>query len=285
MTPGYGWTDRQPIASIVAVIAVLVHSNLFIATAATGVAVTTTVLASHPLDPIALGIVFSTTLFVYSVNRVTDIEEDTQNVPTRAAFTQRYGRPIAAVGSLLYLGAVVVAVAIGLPMVEFLVLPLVAAVLYSVLGLKRVLLVKNLLVGIAWGIIPLGIGVYYGILWTVEILFLSGIVTVMITVAAAIFDIKDIEGDREAGVRTIPIVFGVHETQVFAAAVTLAVAATVIGSIVAGVVPVSFAVLLGFFAYVLAYIPFSSPDRGPLFYGFVVDGEHIFLAALVLLVG
>jgi 4-hydroxybenzoate polyprenyltransferase len=260
----------------------LVHSNLLISIAATGVAVTTTRLLGRPLDPVPLFIVFAAALFVYSFNRVADLAEDEQNVPARAAFTRRYGRVIFGLGSLCYGLAILVAVLQGLPLVEFLALPLVAAVSYSLGRLKRLLLVKNLLVGAAWAAVPLGVGVYYGVLWTVEVWVLAVVVGAMLTAAAAVFDVKDLAGDRAAGIRTVPIVFGPSATRRLAAATAVAVAAG-IGLVVAlGLVPGRFLVLLALPAYVLAYVPVATPDRGPLFYGFVVDGEHIVLAGLVL---
>jgi 4-hydroxybenzoate polyprenyltransferase len=275
--------DEHPVtAPLVAALAFLVHSNLFISAAATGVALSTMLLAGLSPDPIALFIVFAATLFVYSLNRITDLDEDRTNVPNRADFTERYGRPILVAGVTLYLAAIGAAFALGLPGAPFLVLPAAAAALYSLFRVKRLLLVKNLIVGISWGIIPLGVAVYYGIGLTPEIAVLSAFFTVMLTVAAAVFDIKDIEGDRAEGIRTVPIAFGLRKTRLGALAVT-AIVAVCVGVLVAvGVVPRRFLVLLAFLGYVAAYVPFATQDRGSLFYGFVIDGEHVFLAALVI---
>jgi 4-hydroxybenzoate polyprenyltransferase len=269
------------VAPVLTAVAVLVHSNVFISLSATGVALATILLVDLPPEPLPLGIVFVATLFVYSLNRLTDAAEDATNVPERAAFTERHGRKVLAVGATLYLGAVALAFVRGLPMAEFLLLPVAVAVLYSVGRLKRVLLVKNLLVGAAWGVIPLGVGVYYGVLRSVEILFLSGFFAAMLTVAAAVFDIKDIEGDRSEGIRTVPIVFGPQATRVGAGLATAAVAVAVVAAVLADALPPAYLVLLGFLGYVAAYVPFATRKRGSLFYGFVVDGEHTFLAVLV----
>lgn len=264
-------------------LAILVHSNVWISLAATGVAVTTIRLLDRPLDPLPLFVVFAATLFVYSFNRIADLTEDARNVPDRAAFTRRYGRWLFVLGTLLYLAAGVLAVVRQLPMAEFLVLPAVVAVCYSSGGLKRLLLVKNLLVGLAWGAIPLGVGAYYGILWRVDLWLLAAVVVVLLTVAAAVFDIKDVPGDRAAGVRTLPVVYGPRSTRILAAVGTLAVAAGIGLGVIAGVVPRRYLLLLAWPVYVLAYVPLATRDRGPLFYGFVVDGEHVAVAALVVL--
>jgi len=275
--------DLDPIpAPFVALAAFLVHSNLFISLAATSVALSTVLLVELAIDPIAPFIVFAAAFFVYSLNRITDLEEDQQNVPGRAAFTERYGTVLFAAGVLLYLTAIAGAIALGIRGAPFLVLPAVVAALYSLFRVKQLLLIKNLIVGVSWGIIPLGVGVYYGIGFPNEILFLSAFFTVMLTVAAALFDIKDIEGDQEEGIRTIPLAYGPEATRIGAITVTAVVAVGVVVSVVVGIVPSQYLTLLGFLAYVTAYTPFATPDRGALFYGFVIDGEHVFLALLVL---
>ncbi len=257
------------------------HSNLFVSFSATGVALTTVLLAGLTVDLIPLFIVFVVTLFVYSLNRVTDIAEDEKNVPRRARFTRRYGKPLLITGTVLYLAALVLAFALDLRGAPFLLLPLVVGAVYSLARAKRVLLVKNLIVGGAWGAVPLGVGVYYGVLFTPEILFLAFFFFVSVTVAAALFDIKDIEGDRREGIRTVPIAFGPRATRIAAFVVVLALLPPV--AVAVYLLSWEFVVLLGFLGYVLAYIPFATRDRGSLFYGFVIDGEHVFVAVLSVL--
>jgi 4-hydroxybenzoate polyprenyltransferase len=268
-------------AALGSAVAFLVHSNLFISIAATSVALSTMLLAGISPDFLPLFIVFAATLFVYSLNRITDIEEDKQNVPTRAAFTERYGRALLVAGTALYVIAIAGAIALGLPGAPFLLLPLVAAASYSLFRVKQLLLVKNLIVGVSWGIIPLGVGVYHGTGPTVEIVSLAAFFTVMLTVAAAVFDIKDIEGDRREGIRTVPIAFSPRATRRGALVVTIVVAIAVVAAVASGIVPRRFLVLLSFLAYVAVYIPLATPDRGPLFYGLVIDGEHVFLTIVV----
>jgi 4-hydroxybenzoate polyprenyltransferase len=263
------------------VVATLVHSNLYISAAAASVAVSTMLLAGYPLEPVPVAIVFAATMFVYSLNRITDLDEDEQNVPGRAAFTRRYGRPVLALSVCAYLGAVGLALAWELPRVEFMALPPLVGGLYSLGRLKRLFLVKNLLVGAAWGVIPLGVPVYFGADPTVEAAVFAGYVTVMLTVAAVVFDIKDIEGDRQRGIRTVPVRFGPRVTRVVAGAATVTAAGVVAGLVVAAVLSRMFLALLAVNAYVLAYTAVATPERGSLFYGFVADGEHLFLALLL----
>jgi 4-hydroxybenzoate polyprenyltransferase len=260
---------------------VLVHSNLLISTAATSVALSTILLVGLSIDPIPIFIVFAVTMFVYSLNRLSDLEEDEQNVPGRATFVKQYGRLLFVIGVALYLAAIGLAVYWRLPRAQFLAIPLVVAVLYSYLGGKQLLLVKNLLVGGSWGLIVVGVGVYYGQLRNTLLLFFAGYVTVMLTIAAVVFDIKDIEGDRAEGIRTVPNVYGPATTRRVSAAATAVVALGVLGAVLLGPLPRYVLLLELFSLYVFVYCLFATRDRDPLFYGLVIDSEHILLAAVL----
>lgn len=260
----------------------LVHSNVFISLAATSVAVSTIILAGFELDPLPLFIVFAVTMFVYAFNRLADIEEDEQNVPNRADFVQRFGKPLLVVGILLYGIATVVAIVVDIPGAPAMAIPLFVAVLYSLVGLKRVLLVKNALVGLSWGLIPLGVGFYYGDPMRVDVLFMVGFITASLTIAAMVFDIKDIAGDSAEGISTVPVLFGVSWTRRLAVASILVLTAITGAMILVGPLEWVYAFLLVFLAYMVGYSIVADESYGPLFYGFVIDGEHLFLAVLLL---
>ncbi|MXV60724.1 prenyltransferase [Natronorubrum sp. JWXQ-INN-674] len=274
--------NRAWLSSVQHGLRLLVHSNCFISLATMSVVITTVILTELSVEPLPLFIVFAATLFVYTVNRFTDLEEDEENVPDRASFTKRYGRHLLALGVGCYVAAIGITVIRGLPGAIYLLLPLVVAALYSLGGVKQLFLVKNVFVGLAWGLIPLGVGYYYQQLWSLEILVMTGYVTAMITIAAVIFDIKDIPGDREEGIATVPNRFGPRSTRRYSQAANVAVAAVVIALVVGTGLSHAFLALLAMNGYVAAYIPFATPDRGPLYYGFVVDGEHVFLAVVTL---
>jgi 4-hydroxybenzoate polyprenyltransferase len=267
-----------PVSAVTSVLLFFVHSNLLISLSATGVAVSTIVLADLPFDIVPLFIVFAVTLFVYSFNRLTDLAEDAQNVPTRASFVEQYGTVLLAVGGVLYLAATALAVVRGIPGAPAMVVPLAVAVLYSVVGVKRILLVKNLLVGLSWGVIPLGVGVYYERLLSTDILFMFIFTTAALTIAAVVFDIKDIEGDRAEGISTVPLVVGVERTKQVAAIGSVALGVSVAALVVAGRLHLQYLLLVPFTGYMAAYSLLARVDRTPLFYGFVIDSEHIFLA-------
>lgn len=258
----------------------LVHSNLLVAMAATGVAVTTLGVLSLPVDPIPLAFVFVATLFGYTVNRFTDRAADAQNVPDRAAFVEAYGEPLLGIAGLGYLGGIAVTAAWWPSILPVALVPGIATALYAT-DAKRVFLVKNGLVGLTWACIPLGLGLYYGRPADPGILSMAAVIGALIGIAAVVFDIKDIAGDRAVGTRTLPVVVGPRSTRRLAAAATVCVIPLIL--IPAAIVSWRFLALLAYPAYLLAYLPFASTGRGALFYGLVVDGEHVAVGVLVAL--
>lgn len=259
-----------------------VHGNLVVSLAATSVAATTAVLVDAPLDPLALFVVFAATLFVYSADRVADADVDAANLPGRAAFARRHGRTLVAASTLLYVTVVALAAARGVRYVEFLALPFVAVGVYSGLRAKRVFLAKNLLVGGAWAAVPLGVGAHTRRLDDPRVWLLAAWVGAVITVAAVVFDVKDVPGDRAAGIDTIPVRHGPAAARRVAAVANAALALAVGTVVAAGLLPSRFLVLLALHVHVAAYVPFATPDRTALFYGLVVDSEHVVLALVVL---
>ena len=271
-----------PLRVLVALARRAVHTNLVVSLAATSVAVTTAVLVDAPLDPLALLVVFAATMFVYTADRVADVDADAANLPGRAAFARRYGRPLLAASTVLYAVAVALAATRGVRYAEFLALPVVAVAVYSGLRAKRVFLAKNLLVGAAWAAVPLGVGAHARRLGDPQVWLLASWVGAVITVAAVVFDVKDVPGDRAAGIDTIPVRCGPATARRVATVANAVLAATVLALVATGVVPSCFLVLLALHAYVAAYVPFATPDRSALFYGLVVDGEHVVLVLVVL---
>ncbi|MHB9288169.1 UbiA family prenyltransferase [Halobacteriales archaeon Cl-PHB] len=265
-------------------LAALVHSALLVSVAAASVAVTTMALAGFAVRPEPPFLVFGATLLVYSLDRVADVDADARTVPSRVAFVRRYGQHCLLAGGLLYAAGGAIVLVQRPALAPLLLLPLVAIGLYAVAGLKRRLLVKNAVVGASWGLVPLGVGRYLGDAWRVEVLVLAGWVTWHITVAAMVFDLKDVAGDRAEGVRTVPTVSGPATTRRVAQVANAALATLVVATVTTGLVPHTFLVLLVVHGYVAAYVAAASIDRGPLFYGLVVDGEHALLAALALAV-
>lgn len=256
----------------------LVHSNLVIAAAATGVGVTTIGVASLPFEALPLLFVFVASWFAYTANRFTDRSTDRRNLPDRARFIDRYGRGILLFASLGYLGMVALVARLEPWMLPVAVVPPIAIAAYATGLASRHFAIKNGLVGLAWAAIPLGLGRYYGVLTDPAVLVHAATVFVFLAIAAAVFDIKDIEGDRVAGSRTLPVLVGPDRTRRFAMFGVAIMAVPI--SLASVTVSLRLAVLGVYLAYLLVAIPFADPDRGPLYYGLVIDGEHVLVGGI-----
>jgi 4-hydroxybenzoate polyprenyltransferase len=220
-------------------------------------------------------------LFVYTLNRFTDLEEDEQNTPQRVAFIRTHGTSLLAVSGVLYLGGLWLVLARNLMTVIFTVFPVVVGVLYSVSRIKYILFMKNLLVGLSWGTIPFVVAAYVDHPWTREILLLAIFFSVMMIISTIVFDIKDIEGDRAAGIRTLPNLYGLRWTQLFCHTLNGSLGLAVSSLVLTGIVSWEFSVLVVVNLYVFSYLLLADPDRGPLYYGVIVEGAYIILMMVV----
>lgn len=163
---------------------------------------------------------FLMTFFIYGLNKLTDINEDAINTPERAKLIKK----IVPIFKFSLVSSFILALLLSslanflaLPLLLF---PLVSGTLYSVKffpnlpRLKDILGVKNIIIALAWAIcstllpaIFLPEKRYIAIIAVFYFFFLKSFIN------AVLFDIRDIEGDRISGVRTIPVVFGRQKTK------------------------------------------------------------------------
>ncbi len=241
------------------------------------------VLLELPFDFVPMFLIFSETLFVYNLNRQTDLLEDEINVPERTNFVKYYGRPIFYISILLYLLTLFIAFSHSFSTFIFVLFPIVIGVLYSIFRLKRFLITKNLLVGISWGTIPVVVGCYFNRMDICVLIFYL-FFSVEFFINTIIFDVKDMKGDKLHKIRTLPNVIGLKRTKYLLYFVNTLSALFLLLAIIKDILsPLSY-VLFFFLGYVFLYIFYSKENNKTLYYGIFVDGEFIFLGVLVFLV-
>lgn len=160
--------------------------------------------------------------FIYLYNKVTDISEDSHNIK---------GQPIDQKALKKTWIASYVCLLIPLPyllqwpslIVLYTVLALILGYGYSkkfiigkyVVRLKNIIFIKNFTSGLCWGafatLVPMlyhqhTFGEYELIKWANY--------TVMIFIIEAIWDIRDIEGDKKENIRTLPNTWGIRPTKI-----------------------------------------------------------------------
>lgn len=167
---------------------------------------------------IAFSFLFS---FIYIFNKATDLKEDTVNISGLPIAAQHYRRVmiISLICFLLPLPFL-----FEWPNLLYLYLGLsVVGYLYSVplriIGLhqrlKDILFVKNAVSAASWGAIPALVPALYNdqtlslsafILWLNYFIFIFAV--------EVVWDIRDIDGDKASGVKTLPNVFGVWPAKI-----------------------------------------------------------------------
>ena len=216
----YGYSVPDPTELVETAVKVAVHASVLDGLVAATKVVVVSLLLSVSLSP-ALALAALVAFSVYGSNKLVD-DEDELNCPDRAAFVDRYRGPLL-VGALGAYGvALVLAGLEGLDSFVLTLVPLVAALLYSVewvpvaggKRLKDVLFVNTALVAAAWAVyvtfIPLA--------WTDAAVAPNAIVLclfffVQTVVAGEVLNARDVAGDRAEGVSTLSTVFGVARTR------------------------------------------------------------------------
>lgn len=274
----------------------LVFSSLYLSLAAAGMAWCSCtfqgIACSLPITLVLSLVVFS----VYNLNRKTDQAEDALNHQRRFSFTRRFERPlfIAALGSYT-LAAAIALVSGALPALTAVMIPLTCGIVYSarifpsryrVRRLKEIPLVKNILVSIAWGATFALIPVTFSRLPPDQNTLLVFLFIFSWTFIASVLpDIRDMEGDFQVGVVTIPVVLGITKTKVLLTAVNLVAGTVVITMGVPTQPRVSAVLLICSLAYSQACIlAMDRTGTADFLCDVVSDGQFLVLGALFLAV-
>jgi 4-hydroxybenzoate polyprenyltransferase len=217
------------------------------------------------------------------MDRYLGADEDEENMPRRTRFVRKYGAFFFYSSILMYLISLILTVDTGLTAFSLTLFPVLLSILYSPLNLKKYIFVGNMIVGIAWGSVPLFIGSYYGEILAPEITFLSFFFTISWFRNATIFDIKDVKGDLVEGVRTIPNTYGIANTKFIAFLINIGLMITWLILILIGPLSYEFLVLISFHLYVLGYAQLLNNEKGEYYYSVIIDGECKALALFVAL--
>ena len=154
---------------------------------------------------------------IYSLNKLTDIKEDSVNVPDRAGFIEKNKRFVTWATIVSYIAALSLSF-LQNPLSVFVILfPFCMGIVYSIkiLGfrLKDITGIKNIVVALPWAVIGTFLPLAISFREFVVILLIFYLFFIKCFINTVLFDIRDIEGDRMSGVRTIPVVFGRKKTK------------------------------------------------------------------------
>jgi len=151
-------------------------------------------------------------LSVYSLNLITDLEEDAVNKGYKNMENKK--SIILFISVVSYIAALIIGGIENLRSIPILLIPFITGLLYSVkiknFRLKNLFVGKNLTVSISWSLevslLPYLIKSSSVVFFLLIFVFIKGMINTIL------FDLRDVEGDAKAGVETIPVKLGKYRT-------------------------------------------------------------------------
>jgi 4-hydroxybenzoate polyprenyltransferase len=185
-------------------------------------------------------IVFAVTFSIYNLNNIYDRDEDQVNAPRKAVFVRNHRQVIGGLVVAAYLTGLGISFLGGpyAPVVTL--IPLLAGIIYSIdlIRAKDIVVLNTAIVSAALAGTVVALPLVFQHRFPVVpslLLFMCFLLKFAITVELC--NIPDIDGDRAAGVSTLPVVFGVRRTKVILYGLETVAFALVIVSIVYTSVP------------------------------------------------
>jgi 4-hydroxybenzoate polyprenyltransferase len=168
--------------------------------------------------------VFLMTFSVYSANKLTDIEEDAINRPDRADFLEGREEIILFLSIYAFLISALITYASEHIAILILFIPFIANCFYSIRlhprlpRLKDIPFVKNIVVGLSWALVCTLMPLCASnpdidsdlIISSASVIYLM---LIKDFINSTLCDLKDMSGDMENGVQTIPVVLGLKKTR------------------------------------------------------------------------
>jgi 4-hydroxybenzoate polyprenyltransferase len=229
----------------------------------------------------------------YMMNRSAEMDIDATSHPERTSYLAKRRRVLPGIVAGAFLIGYALAATVGLVFFAALLVPLVLSLLYSVgskhlvrfigtQNLKQKLLLKNVSISLGWSLIPVLVGFYFGG-FDAALLLLCPLVFLRLMTNTIIFDIRDTDGDRENGVKTLPTELGVSRSFHVAGIIDAASAVYLVLIIVAGLVP-SYAatlVVLPIYSSVYRWAAIRKRLNMSIICDVMADAEYIFWGPLI----
>jgi 4-hydroxybenzoate polyprenyltransferase len=229
----------------------------------------------------------------YMMNRGRELEQDTLSNPARTSYLSGRGRYLPFISGACFAVGYAFAATVNAFFFVALLLPLALSLLYSVgsrrlvavIGasrLKEKLMVKNLVISFSWALIPALVALYY-LDAGLPVVSLGGFIFLRLMVNTLLFDVRDAEGDRSAGISTVPTVYGQERTFALMGLLDLAAAAYLALAVLLRLLPDYSLVMLALPLYSLWYRYMARARRFSLGFvcDFLADGEYVLWAPLI----
>jgi 4-hydroxybenzoate polyprenyltransferase len=270
----------------------LMFTSIFVGFAGGGMVYVAAFVQGVTCGAVPIVIMFLVGFSVYNLNRKTDEAEDAINRADRYSFTKRFEKHLFFAALITYGLALAIATFYGIAAILVILIPLVLGVLYSIpclppstgyRRLKEIPVVKNLVVGFAWGttltLIPL-------LVTNTPVSMVTAVTFVFFFtyafIASTLPDIRDREGDAQAGVRTIPVVIGEERTLTLITLmnIIIGVGATVISAVFLSLVTASVFSISTLYLH-LCIRNFTGAKRKDIACDILTDGQFLIIGLLI----
>ncbi|WP_321421977.1 UbiA family prenyltransferase [uncultured Methanobacterium sp.] len=242
--------------------------------------------------PLSYSLILSTFLVIYSVygiNKITDAEADQLNAPERSDLISSHEKLFKYTIVSAYVLAVIIGLLYGWKVLLIFLFPLLAGMIYSIKitpripRLKDIFAVKSLIVALSWTVGNTFLPIVGYDINTMVILLIFYLFFIKSFINTVLFDLMDVEGDRETGTRTIPVVMGKLHTIKLLLVLNSTLLIMVHISMVYGlfqilIIPLIFCIIYGY-----SYILYFSRNKNRLQMDILVDGEWILIVFISLL--
>ena len=263
----------------------LTSTSIFIALNASIVAAFSSLLYGVEVKPIILLIAFLATFSVYNMNRATDRAEDSINRPRVASRSLLFFLVPSMIASA---SCLLLSASVGTQALSVIVTSLIASIFYSVKlspsipRLKEIVGLKSVLVAFSWGFTGALLPASSQAVDVAKMVMAFTYIFIQILVNTILCDIRDMDGDRASGVKTIPIALGLSATKKLLFIVNTLMFPWILYCLTQGLflkyVP---ALFFGVgYGYLIIYV-FSRKGCNRLLVELAVDGEWIPLVALI----
>jgi len=163
---------------------------------------------------------FLITFGIYGLNKLTDMKEDAINRPERANLIKKIEPFLIFFVAISFLLSLILGFQENIMTLLILIFPLFMGIVYSVKlsrnipRLKDITGVKNFTIALSWAAVAAFLPVIYlkekNILL---IILIFGFFFLKSYINSVLFDVRDIEGDRMNGIRTLPVFLGKNNTK------------------------------------------------------------------------
>ncbi len=154
---------------------------------------------------------------IYSLDKLSNIKEDSISLPERAAFVCRHRRVITGAIAASYISAFSLSILKNLYALFIVHFPLFIGLIYSLkiitVRLKDITGIKNIAVALSWAVLGTFFPLAVSFRNIYEMMFIFYYFFTKLFINTTLFDVRDIKGDRMNKVITIPVFLGLKKTK------------------------------------------------------------------------